>query len=133
MGQVILEGLIVVLVILVVIGIYQKLQEINRRQTEPDPSQFQMFLDYEEDGGEMIVLEFREGKEGRTRPLAEGVYEIRDTTGGYVKRLEIRTERFLPWLRDEQLYEMPVLLSKLAEPRHLKLPRRSGAKRSPFS
>ncbi len=124
MGPLLLEALVGILIVLLTFLAWQKYEDIRAAppRTQPHPGVFQMYLDREADDSEIIVLEFQEGRDGRTRPLAEGVYETLDTSGQYVKRLEIRTDRLFPFLREEARYEMPVLLAKPAKPRRPKGP-----------
>lgn len=124
MGPLLLEALVGILIVLLTFLAWWKYEDIRYAplRTQPDPGVFQMYLDREADGTEIIILEFQEGREGRTRPLAEGVYETLDASGQYVKRLEIRTDRLFSFLREEDRYEMPVLLSKPAKPRRPRIP-----------
>lgn len=124
MAPLLLEALIGILIVLLTFLAWRKYEEIRDAplKTRADPGVFQMYLEREADGNEIIVLEFHEGRDGRTRPLAEGVYETLDASGQHVKRLEIRTDRLFPFLREEDRYEMPVLLAKPAKPRRLRPP-----------
>jgi len=125
MGPLLLEALVGILIVLLTFLAWRKYEDIRNAplRTQPDPAVFQMYLDREADGTEIIILEFHEGREGRTRPLAEGVFETLDASGQYVKRLEIRTNRLFPFLQEEDRYEMPVLLSKPARQRPPRFPK----------